>query len=274
VADLDRRDGGAALMERARDREMNGDVDGAVKLYQRAIDEDPDNALAHLDVGILLHDQVRDHVGAIYHYRRYLALRPDTEKKEMIEYRIRVAEQLFAAQLLAGRRKEAGESFKPEAAPEVAAAVPASPQPPPAVPSVESAPPAETTANWERQMREMEQAQEENEKRVDELESRNAALNSKLEKMDLLLARTRAERDAAREALVAARHATDASASGPSAGVQNVVRTYRVKRGDTLSRIAAEVYGDAGKWERIYRANAKVLGGENRLRVGQVLVIP
>ena len=50
--------------------------------------------------------------------------------------------------------------------------------------------------------------------------------------------------------------------------------TYVVKKGDTLEKIAAHEYGDSKKWYRIYKANKEKLGSPNRLRVGQVLVIP
>jgi len=45
------------------------------------------------------------------------------------------------------------------------------------------------------------------------------------------------------------------------------------QRGDTLSRIAAQEYGDPRLWRRIAEANPDV-GSPRRLRPGQVLVIP
>jgi nucleoid-associated protein YgaU len=51
-------------------------------------------------------------------------------------------------------------------------------------------------------------------------------------------------------------------------------RTYIVKEGDSLSSIAAEVYQDRAMWRSIADANRSSLGESNRLRIGQVLVIP
>jgi len=51
-------------------------------------------------------------------------------------------------------------------------------------------------------------------------------------------------------------------------------RVYKVKRGDTLSSIAAKLYGDAGKWRKIAEANKDELKGGDRVMVGQELVIP
>jgi nucleoid-associated protein YgaU len=51
-------------------------------------------------------------------------------------------------------------------------------------------------------------------------------------------------------------------------------RTYTVKSGDTLSRIAKEFYGDANAYHRIFEANRDKLTDPNKINVGQVLNIP
>jgi len=51
-------------------------------------------------------------------------------------------------------------------------------------------------------------------------------------------------------------------------------RTYQVRPGDTLSRIAGSVYGDAGKWRKIYEANRDQMKSETDIKVGQTLTIP
>jgi len=51
-------------------------------------------------------------------------------------------------------------------------------------------------------------------------------------------------------------------------------RTYRVKRGDTLSSIAKEVYGNASAWRKIYEANREVIPNQNVVSQGIVLILP
>ncbi len=51
-------------------------------------------------------------------------------------------------------------------------------------------------------------------------------------------------------------------------------RTYTVVSGDSLSKIARKVYGDEKKYKIIYQANRKTLKKANKLKVGQVLIIP
>ena len=51
---------------------------------------------------------------------------------------------------------------------------------------------------------------------------------------------------------------------------------YKVSKGDTLSTIAArsDIYGDAGKWKKIYEANKDAIKDPSRVYPGQVLRIP
>lgn len=50
------------------------------------------------------------------------------------------------------------------------------------------------------------------------------------------------------------------------------VKTYVVKSGDTLSKIAKEFYGDAGKYMDIAKANN--ISNPDKINVGQELIIP
>jgi nucleoid-associated protein YgaU len=49
---------------------------------------------------------------------------------------------------------------------------------------------------------------------------------------------------------------------------------YTVKKGDTLSRIAKEHYGDASKWRPIVEANSDLIKNPDLIHVGWVLTIP
>ena len=49
---------------------------------------------------------------------------------------------------------------------------------------------------------------------------------------------------------------------------------YTVKEGDSLSRIAGEVYGDVMKYEGIFEANKPMLTHPDKIYPGQVLIIP
>ena len=51
-------------------------------------------------------------------------------------------------------------------------------------------------------------------------------------------------------------------------------RTYTVRAGDSLSKIAQQVYGRADLWPRIFEANRDTVRDANLIHPGQVLVIP
>jgi nucleoid-associated protein YgaU len=49
---------------------------------------------------------------------------------------------------------------------------------------------------------------------------------------------------------------------------------YVVKSGDTLSKIAKELYGDSTRWREIFEANKDQIKDPNMIRPGWELVIP
>ena len=63
-----------------------------------------------------------------------------------------------------------------------------------------------------------------------------------------------------------------AAAATASGGTQ--ARSYTVKAGDTLSKIAKAHYGDATQYPKIFEANRNQLRDPDKIFPGQVLVIP
>ena len=57
----------------------------------------------------------------------------------------------------------------------------------------------------------------------------------------------------------------------PARGPQ---RTYTVRPGDSLSKIAKDFYGNANDYMRIFEANKDTLSDPNKIQIGQELVIP
>jgi len=63
-----------------------------------------------------------------------------------------------------------------------------------------------------------------------------------------------------------------AGAAGASAAAGG--RTYTVQKGDTLSKISKQYYGDANKYMKIFEANRDKLKDPDKIQIGQVLTIP
>jgi nucleoid-associated protein YgaU len=61
------------------------------------------------------------------------------------------------------------------------------------------------------------------------------------------------------------------AAAGPASGGG---RSYTVKAGDSLSKIAKALTGDLNNWKAIYEANKDTIKDPNVIRPGQVIRIP
>ena len=69
----------------------------------------------------------------------------------------------------------------------------------------------------------------------------------------------------------------DIRATGPAPGGSTGAqpeRTYTVQPGDTLSKIAKEMLGDANAYKEIFNANRDQLADPDKIKPGQVLKIP
>lgn len=55
---------------------------------------------------------------------------------------------------------------------------------------------------------------------------------------------------------------------------KSVQRTYKVKRGDTLYKIAARFLGRGSRWQEIWRLNKSKIPNPNRMKVGITLKLP
>jgi len=64
------------------------------------------------------------------------------------------------------------------------------------------------------------------------------------------------------------------SAGGAAGGASKEQRIHAVKIGETLSSIAKQYYGDAGRYMDIFNANTDKLSDPDKIQPGQELVIP
>ena len=64
------------------------------------------------------------------------------------------------------------------------------------------------------------------------------------------------------------------AASAPAATAAAPPKTYTVKAGDTLSRIAKEMLGSANAYMKIFELNKDQLTDPDKIKAGQVLHLP
>ena len=82
----------------AREHLEAGRYKEAELAYKQALDENPLIARPHLDLATIYQQHIINHIHAIYHYDRYLELRPETQKRAVIqEQRLKVSRMLAQA---------------------------------------------------------------------------------------------------------------------------------------------------------------------------------
>jgi nucleoid-associated protein YgaU len=67
---------------------------------------------------------------------------------------------------------------------------------------------------------------------------------------------------------------SDVQGSSSSTAPADKGQSYTVQSGDSLSRIAKHVYGDANKWHAIFDANRDKIKNPDLIQPGQVLTLP
>ena len=67
---------------------------------------------------------------------------------------------------------------------------------------------------------------------------------------------------------------SSSTAPQPSQPMDREVTSYTVVSGDSLSKIAKRVYGDASKWPKIFEANRDTIKNPDLIHPGQVLTLP
>jgi tetratricopeptide (TPR) repeat protein len=97
VGSADEREAAHPLVKRAVEQEAAGRSAEAMQTYRDLLALRPNQARAHLGLALLLDEPGGDYLEAYYHYQRYLDLRPDTEKREMLARRMSMAKMALAA---------------------------------------------------------------------------------------------------------------------------------------------------------------------------------
>ncbi len=68
-----------------KNRFRSYDYSGAAESYLRVLNNNPNSALAHFELGMIYKDKVYDPIAAIYHLDRYLKLRPKSDLGEVVK---------------------------------------------------------------------------------------------------------------------------------------------------------------------------------------------
>lgn len=99
MATVEQHEARAYHLRRALAAKEAGDIDRAIGWCEKALQRHPKLALAHRELALMLDHYREDYIGALYHYQRYLHLRPESPDRSEVEEMIRHCLVAFAAQI-------------------------------------------------------------------------------------------------------------------------------------------------------------------------------
>lgn len=73
------------LFRQASKLRQTGNSAAAITSFERAATLNPDWAEPHLELGLLYEEKSGDPISAIYHYRRYIKMSPDSPRRPLVE---------------------------------------------------------------------------------------------------------------------------------------------------------------------------------------------
>ncbi len=238
---------------------VRGETQTALQHFETALDGTMLSAEAHYRLGMLYEDQLKNEVGALHHFERYLELAPQGQFATDVKGYVDRLRLLIVSRFAEGAVMPAREASRlknenlalqqqltdlrqqtPAVRPRPTVATPApAPVATPAMVVVATPPPTSAPAvSGEPEVR------------------RALPVTATVPTSGPAASAPRAE-----PATAAA--ATDAP-----------VRTYKVVSGDTLNGIARKLYQNSSRWPKILEANKGTLEDPTKLKPGMILVIP
>jgi LysM repeat protein len=85
-----------AHFQRGRNLASSQDFKGAALEFEKALENNPNSAAAHFELGWLYDTKLNDYAAAIYHYERHLSLQPDSGRASLVKERIKGCKQGLA----------------------------------------------------------------------------------------------------------------------------------------------------------------------------------
>lgn len=229
---------GESLLKTGRKQEA---LSAFLKVIEKRGDDAPES---HLNVGLLYLQHINDPLAAIYHFKKYLALRPNSPQAPLVRQRIDAAIREFARTL-------------------------------PAQPLERQTERIDLLAKIDRLQRENETLKEElaalRSGRPEAPASLPAAESPGITLPDTI---PTVHTDAVRRFIPSVAPPIPPQQARSPAAPSRSPKAHVVRQGDTLYGLAQQYYGDRSRWRDIYAANRDVMRSETDLRIGMTVRIP
>ena len=228
----------------AKDFYSQGRYEDALIAYLGLISVRRESPESHLEVGYIYLQTLKDPIRAIYHFDRYLDLKPESERIVQVKQLIETAKLEFLRQL----------PTKPFKA------------------KVDRVDLLEIIEKLKKENNELKL-------KYNQALLKNKSIEEK-EAMDVVsisLNETVTNRESLSRNEGWRNQTGNNLTSTYNSGIidpRAVPKNYEVQSGDTLSKISEKFYGTANRWNDIYQANRDILSNARSLKVGQELLIP
>ncbi len=239
---------------------QRGEFQRAIQYYESALDGTMLSAEAHYRLGLLYEDKLKNQVGALHHFERYLELAPQGQFASDVKgyaerLRLVLASGMAEGPVMpareAARLKNENLQLQRQIAelrktPQTTAKAAAPAEHRPGMVVAATPPPAVPAATPEPEVR-----------RAQPVQAAATAQAGATDSVPTALSVTQVT------------PATNASPAPAAAA-----RTHTVVKGDTLAGIARKYYGKSAQWQKIAEANKDTLPDPTKLKLGMVLKIP
>lgn len=227
---------------RGQEELRRGNVSEAMSAFLKVSEKRRDAPESHFELGRIYLEHMDDPNTAIYHFKKYLELKPNSPSSPMVRQMIETAQKKFAASL-------------PESPYEI------------------------TSRNIELEEL-LQKLQKENLELKQKLASANATIDRLEATQKINVSRTttptvpvRNVSNSTQEQQKTPQATASAQAQQPSVR-KDIPSTYVVQSGDTLSSISRKFYGTPNKWREIFAANRNRLATAGSVKPGQTLKLP
>jgi len=278
---------------RAKDLIKQGRNQEALSEFQKVIEKRGLNNApeSHLEVGLLFQYHIKDPIAAIYHYRKFRELKPNSPQADLVRQRIDAATRDFARSLpaqpmenqldrldmsdLSQRLQRENDKLKADLA--SARAGKPVPEPAPAPEDTPATEPAATASNDTSPVTSAEvepSAAAPTRPPIAVIPATRPVVGVQPPRALTPAAGPRPPQQptpAPANTRPAQQLTTNPPATRPPVGAY---RRCTVGKGDTLFSLAQRYYGNRSRWRDIYAANRDVMKSERDLRLGMELKIP
>jgi len=223
---------------RGKELLREGRYDQALVAFEKVVENRRFAPESHLELGVLYLERQDDPAYALYHFREYLKLSPDSINAPRVKGLINTSRKELA-------RKLPGQIFESE---------------------LDRLDLMEVIGQKDQEILRLKKQLGELQKQVDELKEANQKLkreNDSLQNLEVSPVTPPPTEPRVRPSVREDRVTTTSSGN-----------RYTVVAGDTLTRVSAKVYNTPNRWREIYEANTDILRNPNALRVGMELRIP